>query len=465
MRVAKESSGFKLFVVLGVGAALAGVLYARGRLASGGSQPSTPNANANASANATVTATTSATTSASTSASTSGTSSPSDDRTALALAVIEGDLAKLDALHQRGVPLTDILTPAVRAGHAPVISWLIDHGVDVHEDENTATPPLLIAEDNEAIALLLLGRGVEEPSLLKAIRARAPKTVARILSKKADPNVVDETGTPALTVAIAALDGPVRMTIVKALLDAGAKVDAKPDAGTEPESALSVAVREAAVGSDGAVEIVKLLATKATVDPTAMSTALAMHSPQRDAVLDALLAGKVPPETAYRGVSVATDPKLVARIAAKGVAWKTKDPLATDAPLVNAVQRLEPELVRVLLAAGAPIDVADESGETALLAAVSAGAPESEDAAKIVTLLLAKGANPNQKAKDGRRPLFVAAGRGSEPVVKALLTKGARVDADVAGITPLEAAEEGGHEEIVKLLLAKGARKKTAPKN
>jgi uncharacterized protein len=462
---AKDSAGFKLVVVLAVGALLVGGAFARKRFASDTPQPSASASSSSSTASAV------ATVSASTAASGSASASPptSVDRAALLQAVIAGDVAKIDALHQQGVALTGILSPAARSGSAPLMTWLIDHGVDVHEDEDAVAPPIVLAEDHEAIVLLLLARGTKEPTLLQAIRAQAPKTVARVLSKKTDPNATTEGGEPALHVAIASGSGPARASIVKSLLDAGAKADggAKADAGPPQETPLDAAIHEVEIGSDGALEVVKLLVAKAPVDRDAMSLALGMHSTQQDAVLDVLLAGKIPPDTAYRGVGIATDPKLVARIGAvaKGVAWNTKDPYIEDPPLLGAARRADLALVQALVAAGAPADGADESGETPLIAVVSTAPPDSEDATKVVTFLLGKGANANRKTKDGRRPLFIAAGRGSEATVKALLAKGANVNDDVNGITPLDAAEEGSHEEIVTLLIAKGAKRKPAPKN
>lgn len=450
---AKESTGFKLVVVVGVGAVLAGGLVLRQKLTSSRPVPPAPT-----SQSAEVAA------DAPTAAQAADAAPPpptSGDRAALLEAAAAGDLPKVQALHDKGVALSGALAPAARSGDVALLTWLVDHGLDVHEDEDAAVPPLVEAEDHDGVVALLLARGVKEPTLLGAVRAGAPKTVARLLSKKADPNAKTSDGEPALHVAVTSTAGAKRTAIVKALLDAGAK----PEAAAEGETPLDAAIHQAESGSEGAVDVVKLLAAKAPIDRDAMTYALGMRADAKPAVLDAVLAGKIAPDVAYRGVALTTDPKLVARIAAKGVAWSTKDPYVEEPPLLAAARKVDVDLVKALLAAGAPADAADAAGDTPLLATIDAAPPDSDDAAKIVGALLARGANPNRRAQDGRRPLHVAAERGEEAIVKALVGKGAHLDDEVNGTSPLEAAEANGHREIAKILVAKGAKKKTPPKD
>ena len=54
-----------------------------------------------------------------------------------------------------------------------------------------------------------------------------------------------------------------------------------------------------------------------------------------------------------------------------------------------------------------------QDGRTALSVAVTC---ESESAAKLVTLLIDNGANPNQSDKDGMSPLLIAAFEGKAQV-------------------------------------------------
>lgn len=445
----KESAGFKLIVLGGVGALVVGGFLIKNKL--GGD--STPPANSTTAQSAQVRP--SATPAAS---STTPPKATSADRAALFDAASAGDLAKVQALHaEKNVALNGTLAFAAKSGSVPLLTWLIDHGVDVHEDEDATIPPLLEADDNDGVVSFLLARGAKEVTLVQAVHAQAPKAVARLIAKKADANGKTDGGASALHAAITSGNGAKRTTIVKSLLDGGAK----PEVGLDHETPLQAAIHQVETDSDGAIDVMKLIIAKTPVDRDAMMMAMNMHSDKKNTVIDTLLTGKVPPDVAFRGVGLATDPKVVAKIAAKSpIAWNTKDTYVEDPPLIGAARRLDVELVNALLAAGAPADGVDESGDFPLLAAISSAPPDSDDATKVVTALLGKGANPNRRAKDGRRPLHVAASRGQEALVRALLNKGAHVDDEVNGTSPLEEAESNGHQEIAKILVAKGARKK-----
>lgn len=457
---AKESTGFKLLVVLGIGAVFVGGAFLRNKLAGDPPKPvATTTAQA---ADVSSRPAVSAAPVVSANPADAAPKPTSADHAALAEAAAAGDLPRVQALHAKGVPLAGTLAPAARSGNVALLTWLVDNGVDVHEDEDAKVPPLVEAEDHEGVVALLLARGVKEPTLVQAVSAQAPKTVARLLGKKANPNPTDTEGTPLaageslLHYAVHAGNGAKRTAIVKSLLEAGAK----PEVGLDTDTPLHEAVDEAERGSDGALDVVKLIAAKAAVDRDALTAALNMRNEKKDAVVDALLAGKISPEAAYRAVANTTDPKVVAKLATKNIAWGTKDPMVEEPPLLVAARKLDHELVKALLAAGAPVDGGDELGDTPLLATIEASPPDSDDAAKVVNALLAKNANANRRAKDGRRPLHLAASRGEETIVKALLAKGAHVDDEVNGVSPLEAAESNGHQAVAALLKAKGAKKK-----
>ncbi|KAJ1475208.1 ankyrin repeat-containing domain protein, partial [Baffinella frigidus] len=75
----------------------------------------------------------------------------------------------------------------------------------------------------------------------------------------------------------------------------------------------------------------------------------------------------------------------------------------------------------------------------------------------VVRVLLKHGANTSAKDRQGWTPLHRAANRGREGVVTLLLEYGADVAAECnSGETPLMCAACWGHETIVKMLLEKG---------
>ena len=126
-------------------------------------------------------------------------------------------------------------------------------------------------------------------------------------------------------------------------------------------------------------------------------------------------------------------------------------------------------IVRLLLDAGAEVNVVDQYQVSALQSAAGSGN------IKAVKVLLKGGADPNLAATSRRSALFEAAVHGHADVVQALIQAGAQVDAvtlgsrlasypaftagivDVEGVTPLIAAAEGGHFQAVRQLADAGA--------
>ncbi|MFA5504206.1 MAG: ankyrin repeat domain-containing protein [Vulcanimicrobiota bacterium] len=121
-------------------------------------------------------------------------------------------------------------------------------------------------------------------------------------------------------------------------------------------------------------------------------------------------------------------------------------------PLHHAAIGGHPEVVEVLLAHGARVDVLGSRGETALFLASSAGSAE------VVKLLLQNGADPNKAGSDGKTPLHKAAMVGNAEAVEALLTAGAMPETkDRSGRTALDLAERyqaGDSRRVVTILQA-----------
>ena len=391
------------------------------------------------------------------------------DRIALLEACADGDQARVETLVKKGVNLDGTLGSAAKSGNAALVGWLIAHGVDAKEDEDLSVPPILAADEHDAVVTMLLSKGTHEPTLAKAVAVGAPKAVARILGKGASATSKTTEGEPVLMTAIRDAAGEKRRVIVDALLKAGADVNTKYDDDTPLSLALGAATAHGAESEktektgDRAIDLVgKLVAKGAKVDGDALVTAMSAEEDKRAALLDVLLAGTVDRAATLRAVSYAADTHdapSIKKVAAKGVAWTALDPHATP-PLMNAIVSGDVAMVKALLDAGAPTDRMGEEGDTALLTAVAAAAGDSDDAVRVVRALLEHGANPNKRGRDGRTALFAAAQQGSESVVTLLASKGARVDDAVDGMTPIEAADARGHDGVVKLLKARGAKQK-----
>jgi ankyrin repeat protein len=126
-------------------------------------------------------------------------------------------------------------------------------------------------------------------------------------------------------------------------------------------------------------------------------------------------------------------------------------------PLMYAALYGDVEAVRLVLAARANPNTANESGGTALMYAL--------DDAEKTRLLLDAGADPNARSGEGRTALLIAVGRtGSYPIVKLLLEKGASASArlsDGRGVLPLAIAARDA--SLLQLLLDHGAPKSPIP--
>lgn len=112
-----------------------------------------------------------------------------------------------------------------------------------------------------------------------------------------------------------------------------------------------------------------------------------------------------------------------------------------------------PDVVEVLLEAGAEPDVAsDNTMRVTPLHSASAHA-ESVVAHRICEMLLARGGDPNAAQAGGWRPLHQAASHGNLSLVKLLVRHGAAVDPESDdGRTPVNMARETGHDDVVRFL-------------
>lgn len=151
--------------------------------------------------------------------------------------------------------------------------------------------------------------------------------------------------------------------------------------------------------------------------------------------------------------------------------------------LIMAVRAKRPDLVKLLIDAGANLEAKTWTGTTALQAAAVNNDAESiallmqagaKDVGKAlhraaerkslaaVKALLATGADANTVSYNKRTPLFAAVGNGHERatgnVIRSLIAAGANVNvADDEGRTPLIDAVSTDDAELVKLLVEAGA--------
>lgn len=168
--------------------------------------------------------------------------------------------------------------------------------------------------------------------------------------------------------------------------------------------------------------------------------------------------------TALHHAAVSGHRDVVELLIAKGADIDVKDEWERT-PLLLAIERKKKDgVAELLITKRADVNVMGQDGDTSLLAALR---NSNENLAE---LLITKGAEVNVLARtplqtnlsviQAREPLHYAALFGFEHVTELLIAKGAKVDARDRrndGYTPLHEAVAQGHEEVVKILIANGA--------
>jgi ankyrin repeat protein len=352
---------------------------------------------------------------------------------------------------------------------------------------------LAAAHTSLAVETPELGR-----QLVAAARASDLPTVTRLLQQGADPNALDR-ATPIMGAAASSVSGEPNLAVMRALLAAGANVNArglyggtalilaarlcKPDAvrllldnGADPNlvddekvSPLVYSLQPFRNDQEN-LEIMRLLLAKgADVNATPIT--------KRTALFEAVFRGSVP---------------MVKLLVEHRADPNTSDQTGTT-PLMAAVQQISggtAEIIRLLANAGADFNARNNAGQTAAMIATEKGdativpmlqalgdKTQPEGAAKAspelnasllrearqghvgtVRVLLAGGADPNVADENGWTPLIHAADIGNADVVEELLLRKAHVDSKTRkGSTALTIAVLRRRIDIVRKLLAAGA--------
>lgn len=337
-----------------------------------------------------------------------------------------------------------------------------------------------IRDGNRTTALALLDDGADPnaasddgtTALHWAVANGDAELVARLVAAGADPNVANVYGaTPMAEAAVSA-----GTEIIEALLEAGADPDAESEDG---QTSLMLVARTANVGAARL-----LLEHGANVNARERlfgQTALMWAASQRRPQMVALLLEHGAEVDARSRIhdwerQVSGEPRAQYR------------PSGGLTPMLFAVREGCLDCVRLLLDAGADIDLPDPDGITPLIMAVA------NMRFDIAAFLLDAGADPNRWDWWGRTPLYLAVdlntlphgGRPDRPVLDAttslelierLLAAGANPNAQlklrppfrnvgadrgvdhmlIIGTTPLLRAAKAGDVAAIELLLAHGA--------
>ncbi len=286
------------------------------------------------------------------------------------------------------------------------------------------------------------------------VRLAVPADFARCLEEGADLHARNQEGNTVLH-HVAATDS----AVTALLLEAGAEVNARNDAGTTP--------LHSALASRNPATVSAFLEAGAELEAADSRG----HTPLLRAAWLLLSAPEKATELAMQLLEAGADPNArgrwgdtpLYRAAEHGAALVSAlleagaDPnMTTDrggSPLDVAALLGEPEVIRLLTAAGAEVNNRSSDGSFPLHKAVLL-----EDAKLRVTALLEAGANPHVRNAEGDTPLHLAATRADTALVSLLVNAGADWEArNNEGATALEVARRHVNPPVGRTLLELGA--------
>jgi ankyrin repeat protein len=304
-------------------------------------------------------------------------------------------LRALVATHGANVQDAIGMTPLMLSsalGTYEEVKLLVDAGADVKAASKAGVTPLHVAWRDEAIVRLLLAHGADvqaktqmgaTPLLVAASSTSSAKVVKLLLDKGADPDVAENRGVTPLIAAA----GVGNTAAAKLLLERGVNPNAY--AGGVGQKTVTPLLGAA---HNGDVELTRLLlARKPDLD---------LKSPDNDGI-------------------VKNGPVVFGSLTALH--------LATAAP--------SPEVVKMLLDAGAAVDVRDARAATPLMWAIATDRPEPQ----IIRMLLAKGADASLSTKSEEDALAWARKYNNPIVMPALKLTGTRPAIDALAGLPVRA--------------------------
>jgi ankyrin repeat protein len=303
------------------------------------------------------------------------------------------------ALSQTSQPMAEAaaLRAAVRAGNLTAIKDLVRKGGNLNAPDENGWSLLHEAVLNSEITSLryLLKQDVDPNVSSRAgvtalmLAVHDPAKVEFLLAHGASVNPVSAEGKSALILAAAQKRA---LPVVKLLVRKGAQVNQQDKRGG---TALLMAAR------NGDVETLQLLLERGA-DP---------HVIWKE--------GSVPPENGANALDLACysqNPAAVKLLLARGVSLDKR-----GRPLIFAAMNGSLDIAQLLLAAGISANVADPLGCTPLIYATQS---ETGNLA-LLKLLLAHGADPKTKARDGNTALSFAKRKGWTEAIALLQQAGA----------------------------------------
>jgi len=298
--------------------------------------------------------------------------------------------------------------------------------------------------------VLVIGQSNCLTPLMDAVLKNNLSEVKKLIKSGVKVNEKDDYGTTAL---YAAADGA-SVDIAKILIKHRADVNAKDKHGDTP--LISASGAWYALHKKDKSEREKLLDDAAETVKLLLEHGAKVNETDNDG-FSALM------------FSASSTPKIVMLLLKHGAEVNAKNNYG-DTALFQAAGASKPDIVELLIKHRADVNAKDKDGWTAIIPAsmVSSAAfthdqaekqKRFDDAAKVVKLLIDKGADVNVKdAYVGATALMHASMIGAIPVAKILIAKGADIKAkDKFGNTALDYAKKAKQTEMVKFLEEKMA--------
>ncbi|MBU0469687.1 MAG: ankyrin repeat domain-containing protein [Candidatus Omnitrophica bacterium] len=394
-----------------------------------------------------------------------------DGWTALMFALINGRKDIMKMLIEKGADINlkdnkgmNALLIASDQGDTDIVKMLIEKGADLNEKNNDGNPALDLAKQRM------------KTDVVKMVEAAGKKSAASQSLKVAGSSLIEQRVPPVVVfdstadtenikaanaaLIMASLKGNIED--IKSAIDQGADLNCKHWVipGSIPttnmlDSSNDYTALIMAVGN-GHFEAVKvLIASGADVNSVLNTNQTSLHWASRISDMEIfkfLLENKADPDIGN---------------------------------VLNLVsENGQTDFVKVLISAGATVDAADRSGNTALMIAseglgadhIAFNTPDGKGNVEIVKLLISNGADVNKKNGEGETPLIKAAKFGESflnsaileyrsehlsdqvEIMKILIENNADVNAvDKNGISPLSAAKYINNIAAVKLLEDSGA--------
>jgi len=343
----------------------------------------------------------------------------------------------------------------VQGPDVEVLELLIQHGADVNATNNASQTALHGAAsygDPNAVALLAK-HGANINATDNANRTalhhaaehahiRAMDAMDILIANGADPNIVDNEGNTPLLLLLAGRitrdkDKAPMAQLAIDLIKRGVRVDAQNKQGITP--------LHYAAAQGHADILIELLRRGAPVNAPSTGGWTPLHGAVDNAhtqCVKTLIEHGAHVNTLGHESDASSPPEY-------------RGPART--PLLLAISQGDNEIVQLLIAAGADIDLAGSDGQSPLYMAYY------RNRRAAFARLLDAGANPDVCLANGVPLVYGAAANQRRETVDALLQHGARADADLiqtlleTGTTPLHTAAQKGDLNQVSQLLATGA--------